>query len=280
MTIYDSKFKTFGAFTDQLLGYANQTFSTLHHKFLKQIWGDNSTTAKLHHNQCRTDWQKGVYEIFIPTRDDPNMNLRYSRIAIQILPEISNATKRTEAYRLQQDTETPLGVLESELLVLVAYRQTQTGIVKGFKHDNRKGYFTGVFVSRQRSPELIWKRIIDHIANFFQKRLDGLMNSLGFETWVWKWLQKKLSCSNMNAILERFSLTIRQSVFTFLRLWQHLYEQMKLILSEIGIQNVAKSKTTREMREEIAILQKALGIRIQQEASQDIERIVQVCGYG
>lgn len=272
--------KTFGAFTDQLLGYANQTFSVLHHKFLKQIWGDNSTTAKLHHNQCRTDWQKGTYEIFIPTRDDPNMNLRYSRIAIQILPEISNDTKRIEAYRLQQDTEKPLGVLESELLILVAYRQTQVGIIKGFKHDQRKGYFTGIFVSRQRSPELIWKRILDHIINFFQKRLDGLMSSLGFETWVWKWLQKKLSCSNMNAILEHFSLTIRQSIFTFLRLWQHLYDQMKLILGEIGVQNVAKFKTIRELKEELIVLQKALGVRIKQEVSRDIERLVQVCGYG
>ncbi len=284
MTIYDSKFKTFGTFTDKILGYANETFSVLHRRFLKEIWGNNSTTAKLHHNQCRTNWQNGTYEVFIPTRDDPNMNLRYSRIAIQILPEISNATKRTEAYRLQQDTEKPLGVVESELLILVAYQQSQVGIVKGFKHQTQPGYFTGVFVSRQRSPELIWKRILDHIVNFIQKRLDGLMRSLGFETWVWKHHQRNNSCSNMYAILERFSLSIRQSVFTFMKLYTYFIDRMKMVLHEIGIQNTAKGKTSREIRSEIEILISALRLKVREEQETDsgfrLLRALQVNAHG
>ena len=258
-----------GNFTDKILQYANETFSVLHRRFLKEIWGNNSTTAKLHHNQCRTNWQNGTYEVYIPTRDDPNMNLRYSRIAIQVLPEISNATKRAEAYRLQQDTEKPLGVVESELLILVAYQQSQAGIVKGFKHQTQPGYFTGIFVSRQRSPELIWKRILDHITNFIQKRLDGLMRSLKLETWIWKWTQKTLGISTINTILEKYSLSIRQSAFTFLKLYQHFIDKMKLILHEIGIQNTAKGKTSREIRSEIEILISALRLKVKEEQESD-----------
>jgi hypothetical protein len=259
----------FGQFSDQLLSYANQTFSTLHHKFLKEIWGDNKTTNKLHSNQCTTNWQEGTYEVYIPTRDSVENNLQYSRIAIQILPEISESSKYTQAYKLMNHQKEPLGIVESELLVLIGYKQNKPGIVRGFKHRNKPGYFTGVFVSRMRSPELIWKRIIDHIQNFIQKRLDGFMSALGFETWVWKWTQKSLSCSTMEHILEHFSHTLRQSMFTFLKLWNHLRDCMKVVLHEIGVNNVAWSKTVYEIREEIDILQHALKTRVKLDVSQD-----------
>ena len=224
-------------FTDQILQHANETFSTLHHKFLKEIWGNNTTTNKLHSNQVFTDWQKGIYEVYIPTRDSVDYNLEYSRIAIQILPMISNETKHQEAYKLSNPIKTPLGKIESEFLILIAPRQHHWGLVKGFKHRNKKGYFTGIFVNA--SPDIIWKRVLDQITNFFEKRLNGLFDSLGFERWVWKWAQNK-DISLYYRVLERFSYVIQQSAFTFLRLWQHFIQKMKHVLNEIGIQNIAK----------------------------------------
>ena len=187
--IYDSRFKTFGSFTDQILQYANETFSVLHRKFLKQTWGDNNFSAKLRNNQCATDWQNGRYEVYIPTRDRADWNLSYYRIAIQVLPEVSNRTKRQEAYKLMKRQIEPVGDVESELLILVAPRQASWGLVRGFKHQTTRGYFTGIFVNR--SPEIIWKRILDHIANFMVKRIEGFMLKLGFESWVWRWLLVK-----------------------------------------------------------------------------------------
>jgi hypothetical protein len=279
--LYMNKYKRFaiGEYTDKILGYANETFSVLHHKFLKEIWGDNKTTAKLHHNQCRTDWQKGVYEIFIPTRDSVNSNLEYYRIAIQVLPENSDSAKRQQAYRLQQDTERPHGIVESELLILIAPRQDRWGLVRGFKHDQRRGYFTAVFTNR--SPEIVWKRVIDHIHNFLRKRLDGLMASLGFETWVWKWLlQKNDNCSNILRIVERFSFSIRQSLETFVKLIQHFIGRMKVILGEIGVLNVALSKTCREIKDEIVMLQKALKVKVKQESKIDCLKVFGLVPYG
>ena len=261
-----------GDYTDKILQYANETFSVLHHKFLKQIWGDNKTTAKLRYNQCRTDWQKGFYEVYIPTRDSVHNNLAYYRIALQVLPAASNSTKREAARQLRQNMQKPLGVVESELLILIAPRQDRWGLVRGFKHDPKPGFFTAVFVNR--SPDIVWKRVLDCVHNFISKRLDGLMRALGFETWLWKWLLKKNDdCSNIINILERFSSLIRQSVETFVRLVRWFRDKMCVVLAEIGVQNVAFSKTAREIREEIAILQKALRVKVAEEVRRDCLRV-------
>lgn len=224
-------------FTDEILGHANSTFSTIHKNFIKEIWGDNKTTNKLHKNQVFTDWQNGIYEAYIPTRDSTEFNLEYLRIAIKVLPMVSNEEKHQEAYKIAEPIKFPLGKIESEFLIIIAPRQHHWGLVKGFKHRNKPGYFTGVFVNA--SPDIIWKRVMDHLINFIEKRLNGLMDSLGFETWVWKWAQKK-DISLYYRILERFSYVVRQSAFTFIKLWQHLIDKIKNILNEIGLQNVAK----------------------------------------
>jgi hypothetical protein len=228
----------FGQYSDKILQLANETFSVLHYKFLKEIWGDNKTTAKLHHNQCFTDWRKGVYEVFIPTHDNVEHNLGYYRIAIKVLPEISQEAKLTEVQSLSNLIKQPLGIVESELLVLIAPRQNKWGLVRGFKHANKPGYFTAVFVNK--SPEIIWKRVMAHILNFISKRLDGLMRALGFETWVWKWILSKRNsyCSTIR-IVEQFSYVIRQSFETLVLLHQHFRDKLQAILSEIGMQNVA-----------------------------------------
>lgn len=270
-----------GVFTDEILGYANNTLATIHHKFAKQIWGDNNITAKLKNNQSHTNWQEGTYEVYIPTFDSPNYNLKYYRIAIKVLYEISDATKRQEAIKMTRRIQQPLGEVESELICLIAYKQDKPGIVKGFPHSTKKGFFTGVFVSGKRSPTLIWKRVIDHIANFVSKKLDGLMRSLKFETWMWKWLlSKNDNCFTMNVILKHFSLSIQQSVISLIKLFQHLCDKMRLVLGEIGVLNVALSKTCREIRDEIAVLQKALKVRVEREVQRDCLRVLGVIPYG
>lgn len=227
----------YGAYQDKILQYANQTFSTLHQRILKEIWGNNRDTAKLHSNQCRTDWQNGRYEVYIPTSDSVTNCLNYYRIALQVLPMVSNEEKREQSRKLEVRLMQPLGKVESELLMLIAPRQYKWGLVKAFKHRKQRGYFTGVFVNA--SPEIVWKRILDHINNFIGKRLDGLMTSLNLEPWLWKWALKGQDKMLYYRILANFSLSIRQIAFTFIGLLRHFQDLMKGVLNTIGLENVA-----------------------------------------
>jgi hypothetical protein len=227
----------FGEFTDKILQSANETFSTLHARFLKKIWGDNNQTRKLHHNQVFTDWQNGRYEAYIPTRDNTEFNLSHMRIAIQVQPLNSNDSKHQEAYDLSVPIKEPLGCIESELLILIAPHQDRWGLVKGFKHRNKPGYFTAVFTNK--SPEIVWKRVLDHIMNFIGKRMEGFMRSLNIETASWKWTIGKRNDFISNIVLEKYSFVLRQTWLTFKSLYEHFLDCMHAILREIGENNVA-----------------------------------------
>ena len=229
---------SFGQYTDRILQLANETFSVLHHKFLKEIWRNNCITHKLHYNQCQTDWQNGVYECYIPTRDTADFSLSHYRIAIKVLDCIDHETKKSEAYKLCEHLKDPLGNIESELLILIAPRQLRYGLVRGFKHRNLPGYFTAVIVNS--SPEIVWKRVLCLIINFIEKRLAGFFESLNIPAWIWKWHIKNNHCSTIDTIIERFSYVLRQSFHTFIKLLDHLTRKLNEILKEIGIQNAAK----------------------------------------
>ena len=227
----------FGTYTDKILQYANETFATMHHKFLKEIWG-NSTINKLHKNQSYTNWDKGIYEVYIPSRDSQENNLQYSRIIIKVQPENSNSTKKQTSCDLMKQEKQPLGTIESELIIQIAPKQDKWGLVKSFKHRNPRGYFTAIFTNK--SPEIVWKRVMDVMINFTNKRLDGFMEKLGFEKWIWKWAQNKEHDYLYYIILEKFSYSLRQSVLTLTRLYNHFRGKMRSVLKEIGVQNVLK----------------------------------------
>lgn len=275
---------TFGAYTDEILQHANTTFSTLHARFLKKIWGDNCTTNKLHSNHTFTDWQNGIYECYIPTRDSVDYNLEFMRVAIQIQPLNSNDSKNQEAYHLAEPIKTPHGKIESELLILIAPHQDRWGLVRGFKHRNKPGYFTAVFTNT--SPDIIWKRVMDCVINFFKKRLDGLIKSLGFEPWIARWMAQKEDNSLYYSILEHFSFVIRQSFFTFVELIRSFTHTIKAVLGEIGIQNVAlqavhtleglnPATLTRVFTE----IRKHLEVNLLPEIDKDAQRILEVCRH-
>ena len=229
---------SFGQYTDAILQLANETFSVLYYKFLKEIWGDNRITNKLHRNQCQTDWQNGVYECYIPTRDSADSNLSHYRIAIKVLDCIDHETKKPEAYKLCEHLKDPEGNIESELLILIAPRQLRYGLVRAFKHRNLPGYFTAVVVNS--SPEIVWKRVLCLIINFIEKRLAGFFESLNIPAWIWKWHVKNNHCSTIDTIIEHFSYVLRQSFHTFIKLLDHLTRKLNEVLKEIGVQNVAK----------------------------------------
>ena len=270
-------------FADEILQHANNTFSVIYHRFLKEIWSDNKTTKKLHSNQVYTDWQNGRYECYIPTRDSVDNNLEFSRIAIQILPMVSNEEKHREAYHLAEPIKTPLGKIESELLLLIAPRQHHWGLVKGFKHRNKPGYFTCVFVNK--SPDIIWKRVLDQVTNFFKKRLNGLMTSLNIADCTWKWTIGKRNDFISNIVVEKYSYVLRQSYLTFKSLIEHLLDKMKAVLGEIGVQNVAlqalhvlKGLNVSQLGRVFSEIRRGLNVEVDFE--RDALRVLEVARHG
>jgi len=230
---------SFGVFTDRILQLSNETFSTLYKNVLKKYWHDGSFMAKMSRNYAHTDWPKGIYEVYIPTRDDPAMNLRYYRIVIKVLPNIDAESAHVESVVQQAPQQTPMGIVDSELIVLVAPHLKRRGFIRGWRHIKHPGYLTAVIVSK--IPEIAFKRILTLVANFLEKRIDKLLEKLGFQPWEYDYIKKEeFYYKSVRSIIERYSYVIAVSLKSFSHVLAWVKGKLRSVLHEIGLMNMMR----------------------------------------
>lgn len=228
----------YSEYVSNILQQANTSFSVMYHKIFKQYWHDGKFTARMSQNYVFTDWQKGVYEVFIPTREDPTANLSFFRIAIKVLEKADSETVKAESTAMQRPFKMPMGIIDSELIVLVAPHLKRRGFIRGFRHVNKKGYLTAVVVST--IPEIAFKRILHLLVNFFDKRVTKFLEALGFNApWQYDYKERSMLYYTYN-IIERFSHSIGLTLKTLSHSLGWFKNQLKDVYREIGRQNMAK----------------------------------------
>jgi hypothetical protein len=235
----------FGTYTDKILEYANQTFATMYHKVFKQYWHDNKFFAKMNQNYTTTDWQNGTFETYIPTRDQTH-GLSYYRIAIKLVPEIDKQTLHEEAQKLQQPMHSPTGQLDSELQIIISPKLKKWGFLHAFRHVQKKGYLTNVYITRSHNqtlpPEVLWVRILRFISEFLNKRILAFLDALKLQPYQWdhKDMNMLYYICNNSAILSRFSHAIRTSIVSMSHTLDVILHRIWSLKDEIGSQTLAK----------------------------------------
>lgn len=160
---------------EEIIGYANQTFSEMYTKIFQQYWNDGRYTANMARNYNHSDPKNGVYQALIPTMMSPEHGMNYSSIIIKVLPEISQEQAKTEAEKLHQQSVKPCGRLDSELIVLVALQRR--GWTRGFKQvkNDKGGYLTAIFIATDKeitSTNELWRKLLEKvIIPFYEKRI-------------------------------------------------------------------------------------------------------------
>jgi hypothetical protein len=228
-------------------------------------------------NYVSTDWQNGQYEVYIPTRESLESNMQFFRIAIKVTSEVDNATARTLAQTLQKPQITPIGIIDSELQVIIAPKLKSRGFIRGFKHTKKPGYLTAVVVSK--IPEIAFKRILVLVAKFLEKRLDKLLERLDFQPWQLDYRENKtLYYTIMRSIIERYSHSIALTIKSFSHVLSWVKGKLRSILHEIGLQNMAKlalrplEQLSRNDR--IEVLERIKAVLMAQTITENIQVIV------
>lgn len=234
----------FGLFSSRVLELANETFSSMYRRIFEQLW-HNSMDARMTQNYCVTKRSEGIYEIHIPTfaRIDGG-NLGFFRIVIKVLPEIDKQSAREEALECCKRHVDPSGVVDSELICLVApkksaraWRQNE-GLIRGFKHARKPGYLTGVFIG---PPEICMFRIGKVIANFLKTRIKALLEKLNFEPWQYDYKgQEHLYYTGICNVIESFSYLIAVSLRCLSHSLNWILMKVRGLKQEIGRQNMLK----------------------------------------
>jgi len=254
----------FGQYSDKILQLCNETFSTMYANIFKRYWHDGKFMSRMPCNYCKTDWKDGVYEVHIPTREDPEFNMAYYRIIVKVLPELDMETAKQESQKLQASLNPPMGYKDSELIVLVSPKLKKRGFLRAFKHVKRPGFLTGLFVTKV--PEIAFKRLLTVLKNFFQRRIAKLLERLEVRPWHLDYKEDTLYYINdVTYIIEHFSHGIACTVKCFSHCLSWFVGKIRSVKHEIGVQNMIKLsfRPLREMpkRDQFRVLE-ALQVQV------------------
>lgn len=220
----------------------------MYRRVYKAYW-HNSTFARVKKNYVYTNWDKGEYEVYLPTNQHPDLNMNYFRIMVKVLPEVDKDIIKEELKGLIQPRVQPAGVEDSELIVFVAQKRTEKGIkerqfLRSFNHSppiflNMKspGYKTAIVISKV--PEIAMKRILMIVANFLKNRIQKLLKALGLEPWMIDYVKEERLY--YMTIIEHFSLSVNNFVKSMSHALSWILSKLREVMYEIGRQNMIYS---------------------------------------
>jgi hypothetical protein len=218
-------------------------------RIFKKYW-HNSMDARMARNYCTTKWSEGIYEVDLPTAAHiDGGNLGYYRIIIKDLPEIDRQAAHEQAIECFEQHVKPAGVIDSELIVLVAPKRSakarkERQFIRGFKHEKTPGYLTAIVINPV--PEICMKRILTVVAKFLKTRIAKLLEKLKIEPWQYDYKeQDTLYYSTLANIIERFSHLIATSLRCLSHSLNWILMKVRGLKQEIGRQNVLKMAISR-----------------------------------
>ena len=243
---------SFGAYTDKILGYANQTFTSMYRGVYKRYWDDGSFFQKMNQCYCTTDAENATYETYIPTADVVGHGLSYYRIVLKLIPEVDNQRFREEVEKLRTPLRQVPGVIDSELIIVLSPKLSKWGFIRAFRHIKKPGYLSSIFITKafdkktRKSylipPQVMWTKLVRFIAEFLNKRILAWLDSLKLQPFQWDYNASNMLyyiCSN-SEILTRFSHSIRTSIVSLSHSLDWLLKKISDIKKEIGAENAAK----------------------------------------
>jgi hypothetical protein len=230
-------------FKERVLEMLQRIFAPLYRRVHEKFW-NNGTFAYVRRPYYFCNFQDGVYEIYIPTMLDGENRMGYYRIAVKVVEELDEDSIRREQPYMMWAWTTPMGKVESELIVYIARRtnekQRRKGIIKGFKHSAKPGYFTAIFVNK--NPEITVKRLEDFVSNFIEKRIRSFLEKLKLPQWMFEEHLRRGHKSSLLILIEKYSLTIRNNLHSMLETLLWIRDKARLLEGEIKRQEAITSK--------------------------------------
>ena len=249
----------YGMWQTRVLEILQTVFSPMYRNVWEQNW-NNSVFAGMKRPYYFCDFENGVYEIYIPTVMDATNNMHYWRIIVKTYDEIDEESMKANQTALLSPYISPMGYIDSETIVHLAQQTTPEykqklakawkeggrplwfkTLLRGFKHRHKRGYFTPIVI--HQSPDIAVKRLLSFLRNFWKKRIVAFLKKLKLQDWMFQgYLVKRGQQSLLILLLEKYSFVIRNIAKNMLESYDWLSFKLKDLYSEIGRQNVQKTK--------------------------------------
>lgn len=197
----------FATYSDRVLELLNHVFSTAYQRVERRYW-NNTDFARVKKNYCVTDWEHGIYEVYLPTFFSAEKNMNYYRIAIKTIPELDPQVLESREIELSLQNIKPAGQVDSQLLVVAApYRKRGfIGFLFGRRRPGPYGSNEYKFLAPVITPipEEAVKRILKIVSNFIRKRIRAMLNSFHLEDWFYQ-QEERLYYTSSISVLDHVS---------------------------------------------------------------------------
>jgi len=254
------------SFADRILDHCNHSFSSMYYYIFKKYWHTH-LEARMPRGYFVTNRNMGIYEVYIPTRSNRNVNMQYYRIVIKVVSELDHDLVKAESKTVRIRQVQPNGIVDSELICLIAPKRSEKAreerqFLRGFRHIKKQGYLTAIIINPV--PEICMKRLLMLIATFLKRRLKKLLEKLNFQPWQYDYRRgEHFYYSYLATIIESFSYSIAQTLRCFSHSYAWIRKQLKRVMYEIGRQSLVRVKLKK--LEKVKALFKALNMPISQE---------------
>ena len=223
-------------FEMRVLSLANEFFTTAYRYVFEGYWRNG-----VFHDMCgslaATDWRGKTYEFYYPSFRDVE-GLKFSRIAVKVLPELDGEVAAAELKALVPPLIRPPGRVDSELRVLIAPRRRGPFFIRAKRL--APGYRTAVIITPV--PEIALKRLLAIVLGFIKRRVKALLEKTGKEG-LWGHIFKGdhfVARNSLLYIIECFGLSLRNSLACLCHFWNWLAVKLRHVMAEIGRQSMVK----------------------------------------
>jgi len=232
----------YGLFQESVINMLCESFLPIYKQVEEPLW-NNSIFAYTKRAYYFYDQDLGVFEFYVPTAANGEGFMQYCRIIVKVVPELDPATLKEESRKLRTPYVTPVGIIDSEMIFVVAQkakRDEHGNLPRGFRHGFRQPRMTYAIV--REFPERVLVGILSLVKNFFMKRYRRFVESLKLPAWMSEKMLRDIKKGKKFGLIynlsQRFSLTIMIILENFLGLCSYVSRKLKKIYRLIGEQNV------------------------------------------
>ena len=108
-----------GAYAERILENLQGVFAPMYGRVHERFWGSGAY-ACVRRPYYHVDWDQGLAEYYVPTVLNGENIMQYHRIIVSIYPYMDHGLEKSELGRLKTPIKPPTGRIDSESIILVA----------------------------------------------------------------------------------------------------------------------------------------------------------------
>jgi hypothetical protein len=241
------------AFANRFMELSQSWFATLYGRVSQQYW-NNGIYGNMKRAYYMCNFNDAVAEYYVPTALNGENFMQFHRITVAVLPEIDERIYDGEINRLITPFTSPMGIVDSTTIFVVAPKVTREHAlrVKKLKHKamlkiKRKGKaFIIPIVSP--IPEIAFKKLAEHIANFWHKRIMAFLNTLKIQPWQYNYKIENIisiTVDYLKRVIEKYNSQIIHVLRSMIAHFMYFKNCITEVARSIGRLSMLKAKLER-----------------------------------